>query len=32
MTTRKELITKCYIVFLNEINDDDITINIKHLP
>jgi hypothetical protein len=24
MTTRKELITKCYIEFLNEINDDDI--------
>ena len=26
MTTRKELITKCYIEFLNEINDDDIKI------
>ena len=24
MTTRKELITKCYIDFLNEITDDDI--------
>ena len=26
MTTRKELITKCYIEFLNELNDDDMKI------